>query len=99
MILFKLFYLYKYFMEVLNIKGVISPKLETGSFEVLWSSEISFFKQFKDKLKLENFNFASEIVDSNLAFSFYQKQLGVLKNLELKILELESQGLQIIPIL
>ncbi len=61
-----------------NLLEEVSPKLEIGAFEALWANGVSSFKQFRDKLKNEKAQLASEIVDPNTALKFYQQTIEYL---------------------
>ncbi|KTD66489.1 protein smf [Legionella santicrucis] len=60
----------------------ISPSIEIGAFEALWSNRetnISSFKQLRERLDALSAKLPSALVDTETALSFYKKAIGRLK--------------------
>jgi DNA processing protein len=60
----------------------ISPSIEIGAFEALWSkreNNVSSFKQLRERLNASDTKLPSELIDIDTALSFYQKTITRLK--------------------
>ncbi len=73
-------------------KDIVTPSLEMGAFEALWASEISSFKQLRDKLAHSASGLLSELVSRNDALRFYEKVTQLLYNAQIKDFGLRIDG-------
>lgn len=81
-------------MKILStVIEAVSPALEMGAFEALWSShEVSSFKQVRDRLKDKKAEFISQIISRKTARQSYKKALQYLEKANIKNFGIRVDG-------
>lgn len=69
----------RYESDVID-RDVVAPSLEMGAFEALWATEISSFKQLRDRLARSDGGLLSSIVDRDVAQTFYHRAVELLRS-------------------